>query len=313
MALCLLLSKDAALQSGMERGLSRLSPPPTLLTLDHDQDLDTILESLSEVKLLMVDLRHFTPPSRQEIPVLLLEGESPSPLLHAHPCIQLPVRPAELSSLVHHLLTHSADSGTAGGWDRLSFFLRVQREILHDLNNRQTTLQGHLPLLADTCKGEEKEILSDICTAAEQSGRLLKVLEAMNPDAACVPDTVTLTPFLKKLSSLSRRIPPPTAKVDFHCPESEISILADEALLTLCLLNGIDVLSSPDGVCTLNTLQEEDLLRLQIRGTSAADKVDASLLHWMNQRLHPMGARVTGSDDGLVYTLKTVPSPPTSE
>lgn len=312
MSICLLLSKDATLPAGIEGGLSLLSPSPTLLALDHDQDLDGVLKSLTDVKLLLVDLRHFAPPTDCDIPMVVLDDESSPPIPQPHPCILIPLRSAELSSLIQYLLNNGNGDGKFGEWNPLSFFLRVQREVLHDLNNQQTTIQGHLPLLADTCQGEEHEILKDIQGAAAHAARLIKRLEAMNPDAPCELNTIPLPPFLKTLSGISRRVLGRSVQVDVQYPEDDTAITADEALLSLCLLTGLDVCASAQHPCTLRTIPEGKRLHIRIQGSLSMDEVDTTLLTQLNQRLHPMGATVHVDHDGLDYTVKTAHPPPAS-
>lgn len=308
MSICLLLSKDASLQSEIESGLSLLDPSPTLLSLDHDRDLIGVLDSLSDVKLLLVDRRYFTLPTRTDLPVVVLDHESSPPIPHPCPCILLPFRSAELTSLVQYFLNNGQEGKTVRGWNPLSFFLRVQREILHDLNNQQTTIQGHLPLLTDTCRGEEKEILTDIQRAAEHAAGLLKKLEAMNPDAAYEAGTLSVTPFLKTLSGIARRILGDSTPAEFQYPEEPAAVWADEALLSLCLLTGLDVFSSTRHSCTLQVKPAGTLFQFWILGSPSAGEIDASLLTHLNQRLHPMGAKVSFSAEGLCYTLKIAPS-----
>lgn len=305
MALCLLLTGDASLPSEMESGLSLLPSPPTLLPVGRDQELEDVLKSVTDVQLLIVDLRYFMVPANTDVPVLVVDDESSPPIPQPHPCILLPIRSAELTSLITYLLNHPKGAGNVHGGNPLSFFLRVQREVLHDLNNRQTTIQGHLPLLTDTCLGDEKEILSDIRTAAEQAGKLLRILEAMNPDATCVPNPVSLVPFLKQLSALTRRVLSPLAQAEFQLPEDDIYMLADEALLTLCLLTGLDMLSSPHVPCRLHTQPEGSQLRIRVQTSDPIEAPGTAFLNQMNQRLHPMGAKVSVAENGLIFTLKT--------
>ncbi|MDA3874899.1 MAG: hypothetical protein PF795_13195, partial [Kiritimatiellae bacterium] len=103
-----------------------------------------------------------------------------------------------------------------------------------------------------------------------------------------------------------------SALAEFQYPDFDISIFADEAVLTICLLTGLDVLSS-QGPCTLNTQQEAAHLRMRIQQPSSIKEVDASLLTRINQRLHPMRAKVTAEENGLIYTLKTAHLPAASE
>lgn len=304
MALCLLLSKDESLSSEVEQALLRLSPPPSLITLDTDADLERMLESLREVELLIVDLRHFSVPPPLDLPILLLTEAPSPPAPEPHPCLQLPLRSGDVTSLAGHLIRNKGSSGTCGGREDFSFVARYLREILHDLNNRQTTLQGNLPLLADSCQGEEPQhILSDIRGAADQTERLLKFLEVLNPDTPCVADSLSLTDFLKTLSGLAKRILPESVHFEIENPDSDTLLLADGPLLTYCLLTLLNELSSSRSQLSLRIHPREHQLEIHIDSPTPIAKMEEPTLHRMNQRLQAMRARVRVDEPRLILTL----------
>jgi len=315
-SLCIVLSKDDSLIGKLEEALVLLPAPPSLIPIREPSELEAALDTLEGVRLMIVDQRHFATPQVRGIPVLLLDMPPLNALPQA-PLLCFPIRPEEAAVQIHMSLTDTIPppATTAGFPSPLeAFYQSYLREIIHDLNNRQTTLQGNLPLLEEGIP--DRDVLEDLRTAAEKTGRLIRQLEAMKDDQPTLPERVSSGEFLSDLNSFCRRIFD-IPGCDVKSTSADTGFFADPSQLLLMILQLLSWLQDPESTLTVQCASAGQRLEFVLDGgkphTQEAREDIPVLVSRLDSRLKGMGVTLNSTDTGLSLSCRAAPTSPSNE
>ncbi|MDF3127695.1 hypothetical protein P0Y35_00655 [Kiritimatiellaeota bacterium B1221] len=233
MPFLILISPEENLKVEVEGCLGALSPRPTLMRVDSFPEFDLCLESLSDVKAVLLDVAAFAPPANFPLPLLLL---GPAENTAGYPSVNRPLYPESLSFAIDELLSTPiqppADTNDTAS-AQLAFVSALLHEVIHDLNNQFTTLRGNIPFLMEEYPNDDGS-LKDIFHATERGAALLHLLEGLDPDTRPDPESFLYESLLKDFHHFGMKMVPVLTMQD-PSPAIKLTALRGDPLL-LCQL-----------------------------------------------------------------------------
>jgi hypothetical protein len=292
MSAILLLSRDPGLEQELQSVLNLLQEPPLLLCCADLESLRAATQTLDDIRLIAVDFPCFAPPVDLPFPRLCLcSPDVPPP--QEEPALSRPLRVVDWQTC-WHLLTPSAGSRAAAEEALPPFACALLDEVLHDLNNQLTSLQGNL-----LCPVEETA--ADTDRSLERAAFLVALLQSLDPRNPSTPQPTSLSDFFRDLHRMAAHLLEAPVEMPRNSPAAVRVAPAGLAclLLEICFrLRGVgqawhwDLVSAPPQL----------LLRMQARPPTPLPPLPA--------RLSEQAARLQGSlillDDSLCLRLPPV-------
>ncbi len=286
MAFLVLISPEENLKAEVEGCLGGFTQRPTLMRVDSFSEFELCLESLSDVKAVLLDVAAFPPPENFKLPLLLIGRVEDA----RYPSLNRPLYPESLSMAIDELLSAQNQAPKDGVGDiqgKMDFVSSLLHEVIHDLNNQFTTLRGNIPFLMEEYPDDDGS-LKDIYHATERGACLLHLLEGLDPDTRPDPGIFPYESLLKDLQHFGMKMVP-VLKMDEPSPVIKAaSLRGDPILLCQFLLQVLWLYRSQTSSLHISHHLQENAMELRMAPRDPIhdpDKLNSQIQAYTAQRL----------------------------